>query len=785
MPQNNARDLVPQRATAPSPAQRVTRRATRRARPLTGRQAIAAVAIAAIALTLSTAATPAAASAPLDASADSAADRPAPDSPVEPAIDLEAILDERPPGATELIATVRDRDGRAEALVLNAEQFHSTADRDLFDLPPDLEALEWNQTWDLLMVPDPDRYQQWAMEQVGFESQWIHSSGSGITVAVIDSGIAAHPELQSRIVAGYDYVDGRPLSGANSIDLNGHGTHVAGIIAATAHNGIGIHGAAPGVSLMPLRVLSGETGARWSDIVDAIRFATDNGAHVINLSLGGRSTSAAVGAAIDDAVARGVVVVAAAGNSGLDPSPIYPAAYSSTIAVAALDRELNRASFSTTGDWVEVAAPGVSILSTGLGSRYDHRSGTSMAAPHVAALAAILRGAHGVASADDVRAAIARGARDLGSPGRDSLTGHGIIDPGRSFEFLRNLNSPSQAGPHDGAGRILDTRRSSALFGGTTTRVAVPTPAGRSASGGVAILNVTAVHPSAAGYVTVWNCSGSPATSSLNFARDETRANLVVTGIDQDGSICVHTSVMTDLIIDSVGDIGFGSDFRSIGPVRVLDTRSGQRLSAGTRREVDLSGLLQAGESTAVLNVTAVHPDAAGYLSVAPCSAGHSTSTVNFAAGQTVAAGTIIGVDAAKVCVYTSSGTDVLIDIAGALGPSTAGHPPLRRLDTRSTGYKVAAGQTLMIPVTAGTGLAPTEVVTATVTAVHPDAAGFVTVWNCVGEPATSSLNYPPGATVANAVVSAVSATEELCVRSSASTHLLVDITGRSAPRDG
>ena len=703
-------------------------------------------------------------------------------------VEVEELLDDLlsdplhdgPEESAELVAMVSDEQGRPRTItidpdVLNPADTGGSVEQLVGE--DTILSIEWDETWELF--DDPDRHRQWALNAVSFESVWAQSTGAGTTVAVIDSGIAPHPDLAGRIVGGYDFIAATALTPSTTRDLSGHGTHVAGIIAATARNGIGIHGAAPGVSLMPLRVVSQDRSAKWSDIAAAIRFATDHGASVINLSLGGPNQSETVRAALDDAAARGVVIVAAAGNGGSDPTPIYPAAFASTIGVGAVDQNLARASFSTSGSWVEVVAPGASVLSTSAHGGLELRSGTSMAAPHVSALAAILNSAGSNARGPQIRSAITRGAIDLAAPGWDPHTGHGIIDPARSLSWL---NVTTQIpNPATSALRVLDTRSSQPLVANSTLRIPVSSTR---TSNGTVVLNVTAVHPSAAGFVTVWDCSGPPVTSNLNFAADDTRANLVITGTDADGSVCVKTSASTDVVVDVVNTDGFGEDFLPITPTRVLDTRLTSRVGADTSVAVDLSSYLPGGDRAVVANVTSVHPASAGYLSVFPCGAQPTTSTLNFAADQTTAATTIVGTASSRICVHTSATADILVDITGSFSTRTIAHSPVRALDTRNSGI-IAAGERIEVPISSSTGLGLTEAITATVTAVEPMAAGFVTVWDCGAEPETSNLNFAAFATVANAVISRVSADQRLCLRPSTATHLLVDLTARSAPAGG
>jgi len=228
---------------------------------------------------------------------------------------------------------------------------------------------------------------QWGMTMVHAPEAWIVTKGlSSVKIAILDTGIDQnHPDLASKIVAQKNFTGkGTPD------DRYGHGTHVAGIAAAITNNGIGVAGLGYNSSLMNGKVLSDSGSGYYSWIASGITWAADNGAKVINMSLGGSAEDLTLASAVDYAWSKGVVVVAAAGNNG-NSSKFYPASYENCIAVAATDRSDVKASWSNYGsDWVDVAAPGVDIYSTLNTGGYGSMSGTSMASPHVAGLAALV-----------------------------------------------------------------------------------------------------------------------------------------------------------------------------------------------------------------------------------------------------------------------------------------------------------------------------------------------------------------------------------------------------------
>jgi type VII secretion-associated serine protease mycosin len=275
---------------------------------------------------------------------------------------------------------------------------------------------------------DPYESQQWGLAKGGFVSAWSTGSGAGVTVAVVDTGVRkTHQDLAGAVLPGVDLVTG---SGDGSNDQNGHGTHVAGIIAAR-RNGVGGAGGAQGAKILPIRVLDANGSGYTSDVAEGIIYAADHGARVVNLSLGGPDPSAAMQTAIQYANSKGAVVLAAAGNNAQTGNPtMYPAAYPEAIAVAATDTANNRASFSNYGSYVDIAAPGVNILSAwGSGdSQYAWASGTSMATPFAASVAALIVARTPSLSASQVAARIKATATDIGAGGVDTSFGYGLIN---------------------------------------------------------------------------------------------------------------------------------------------------------------------------------------------------------------------------------------------------------------------------------------------------------------------------------------------------------------------
>ena len=253
---------------------------------------------------------------------------------------------------------------------------------------------------------DPKYDEQWAHETIESPKAWDVTQGSSrVVVAIVDTGVDLnHPDLKDRFTprdTWYDFGE----DDDDPSDTYGHGTHVAGIVGATGNNSEGVSGAGWRTSLMPVKVFpDGKGSTSMYTVAKGVVHAVDHNADIINLSLGGSSDSDAMRDAVNYAYDHDVLVVAAAGNDDSD-NPSYPAANEHVLAVAATDRQDKKASFSNYGDWVDISAPGVSILSTmptyhvtmndkGAKQDYDNLNGTSMASPLVAGVAALVKDVH-------------------------------------------------------------------------------------------------------------------------------------------------------------------------------------------------------------------------------------------------------------------------------------------------------------------------------------------------------------------------------------------------------
>ena len=268
---------------------------------------------------------------------------------------------------------------------------------------------------------------------------WKLAKGSAeVVIAVVDGGVSAtHPDLMSQLVIGYNAID---LSSNTDDGISAHGTHVAGIAAATTDNGKGIAGVAYGSKIMPIKVFYSNGFGLELMVADGIRWAADNGADVINMSFGFRTETGALSSAINYAYSQGAVLVASTGNVPTQEIGL-PARRPEVIGVGAIDRSGGLWSGTSTGPELQIVAPGDRVLSTWdtptQPKSYREETGTSMAAPHVAGVAALLLSAEPTLTADEVWLAISNSARDVGNP----AFGMGIIDPSEALVLAKSMRN--------------------------------------------------------------------------------------------------------------------------------------------------------------------------------------------------------------------------------------------------------------------------------------------------------------------------------------------------------
>ncbi|MER5984006.1 type VII secretion-associated serine protease mycosin [Streptomyces sp. NPDC001787] len=296
---------------------------------------------------------------------------------------------------------------------------------------------------------DAIRDQQWGLAALHTDRAWQTTRGKGITVAVLDTGVDnTHPDLAGQVLPGKDLIGFGAGRGDAAWAL--HGTAMAGIIAGRGRGpgrGDGILGIAPEARILPVRVILESNDpsrakarkSRGTALAEGIRWATDHGADVINLSLGDDSKSAhpepGEDAAIQYALGKGVSVIASAGNGGEKGDRVsYPAAYPGVIAVAAVDKHGTHASFSTRRWYATVSAPGVDIVVANPNRKYYIEWGTSAASAFVSGAVALVRAAHPGLTPAQIKKLLADTARDAPANGRDDARGYGIVDPAEAIE---------------------------------------------------------------------------------------------------------------------------------------------------------------------------------------------------------------------------------------------------------------------------------------------------------------------------------------------------------------
>jgi len=273
---------------------------------------------------------------------------------------------------------------------------------------------------------DPFFGLQYGLTAIRALQGWDLATGdTSVTIAIVDSGIdLAHEDLAAKILPGYDFINND--SDPQDDNFISHGTHVAGIAAAVTDNGTGVAGVSWGARLLPVKVLDASGNGTTLGVAAGIVWAADHGAQVINLSLGGTFQSSVLEDAVNYAYGKGILLVAAAGNQASNV-PFYPAAFDHVLSVAATDSANDRFLLSNFGPTVDLSAPGVSIYSTLRGDSYGYETGTSMSAPFVSGLAAVLRGLPGNTDPDLIAGQMESTALDLGDSGRDDYFGYGLI----------------------------------------------------------------------------------------------------------------------------------------------------------------------------------------------------------------------------------------------------------------------------------------------------------------------------------------------------------------------
>lgn len=431
---------------------------------------------------------------------------------------------------------------------------------------PHVKSVELDGT---VYAVDVELENAWGVKRIG--SGTVHdggNKGTGVKIGIIDSGVDYfHQDLDGVYAGGEDFVE----NDGNPMDVYGHGTHVAGT-ACAEDNGLGVVGVAPECKLYSLRVLNDSGSGSWSATVAAMDWAVTHGLQVVNLSLGSsQNPGGIVKAAFDNAEAAGLVIVAAGGNSGNPPgngnNVIYPAKYASVIAVAATDKDNTRPSWSSTGEEIELAAPGVSVLSTWNdgdsphnpqpvildGDWYKEGSGTSMASPHVAGTAALVIAA-GITDSngngrinDEIRNTLNATAEDLGATGKDAWYGYGLVNAAAAVAAVAPPAPPTPA-----VNVSFSADKSNYISGTDTT--AVLTAAVKDENGSA----ISGLSSSA--FVTALNATSVSVTFVETATAGTYTGNLDISGL-ADGTYTVEVTVTDTRNLSGTGSASF-----TIGP---------------------------------------------------------------------------------------------------------------------------------------------------------------------------------------------------------------------------
>ena len=361
---------------------------------------------------------------------------------------------------------------------------------------PHIEAVELDQIVPLNSSNDPYFGSQWHLSKIGAPSAWATTSGTNVTIAILDTGVdGAHPDLKDRMVAGYNFYDGN----TNTSDVHGHGTAVAGTAAATLNNGTGVASVAGAAKIMPIRVSDLQGYGSWSAFTNGLTWAADRGARVANISYL-VSGSASVQSAASYFRSKGGLVVTSAGNYAKDEG-IAP--NGTLISVSATSSSDALASFSSYGKFVDVSAPGAGIYTTTRGGGYKSWNGTSFSSPATAGVVALMMAANPSLPPTEVEKLLFGTAVDLGTSGYDIYYGWGRV----------NADAAVQA----------------ALAAGNTTTdsqppvVSIKTPSSGSTASGLVAVDVAATDNTGVGKVELWangNLVATDSTAPFAFSWD-------------------------------------------------------------------------------------------------------------------------------------------------------------------------------------------------------------------------------------------------------------------------
>ena len=492
------------------------------------------------------------------------------------------------PGVTEVAKDkikdkynlTKKKDSKKKGKFVVYKHLNPNSVKDLMKKEVEIISVQQNAyAYAFAFVPnDPYYTYQWHMTIIDMENAWDLSTGSGVTIAVIDTGVKQSLEdlAGTNFTAGWDFVN----NDNDPTDDEGHGSHVAGTIAQTTNNGAGVAGIAYNATIMPVKVLDKRGSGSFDDIADGIYWATDNGADVINLSLGGSSDLDILSDAVDYAWNHGVVVVCAAGNDGVS-SPFYPAAYTNSISVSATTSLDTLASYSNYGTTIDISAPGGDSGDNN-GDGYDDMilqntflrrdegyyfyAGTSMASPHVAGVAALVIAKNSSLSNAQTRNILETSADDIVANGWDNLFGYGRLN---AYEAVMAAGGSTPVNDPPTAGFTFTTLDLTATFSDTSS----------DSDGTIASWS--------------WNFGdGNTSTAqdpAHTYASDGTY-NVILTVIDNDGASDNFSNNVTVTAGGSGGDIVLAANGYKVRGVRYADLNwTG---AAGTQVNIYRNGVL-------------------------------------------------------------------------------------------------------------------------------------------------------------------------------------------------
>ena len=456
---------------------------------------------------------------------------------------------------------------------------------------PHVEFIENNFLAEASVIPNDSYYSsQWHLPKINAPSGWDITSGSeSIPIAIIDSGVDPdHPDLAGKLITGYNFLG----SNTDTHDVLGHGTAVAGTAAAMTNNITGVAGIACDNPIMPLVVLNSSNYASYYDISRAITYAVDHGVKVLNISIGGSSSSSTLQSAADYAWNKGALIFASAMNNNTS-TPYYPAACNHVVAVSATTSTDTKASFSSYGTWVDISAPGASIYTTKDGGGYGYWSGTSFASPLTAGLAALIWSINPSLTNTQVYDILTQNADDLGTLGFDQYFGFGRINA------LKSLLAAIENAPD------IDT---------TAPVASITSPSNNATISGVISVSISASDNVGVSKVELYingNLYASDSSSPYTFSWDTTKyanGNYTLTATAYDGSGNVGQSATVTVTVLNQQDtiapkasITSPSNGFTVGKKVTINATASDNIAV-TKLELYIDGVLKSVTNTSSLS---------------------------------------------------------------------------------------------------------------------------------------------------------------------------------------